>query len=360
MATVALFMGGAVPAASAFEYRQIEGWAVSCNNAYGCTISLTPSAGGGANGSELAAIQWHRTSAPNAPLTLSLPFPPGFFQKGDPKGQYRIVVDGVEAFSTGIAGLAEDDALGAFGISDPDTLMVLFRRMSDGHSATISYSGGLGAFSADIALTGLATSARFVDTLQSRDGHTDALVETGLVEPPADPAVWAISRYDQLPDSILRNLSDKNSACYTDEQHLQQSDAFAFKGNWGTMVLLPCGPSGAYNQPYQMYVGKDEDFHRAEFPNVSDAGITVLDTVYNVNFDLKNLKLTSVFLGRGLGDCGLAHYWKIESQLSGNPLVLTHERAKNACDGTDVGAEHWPISWRSEIRIKAEEGNDDD
>ncbi|MEO2040189.1 MAG: DUF1176 domain-containing protein, partial [Martelella sp.] len=94
---------------------------------------------------------------------------------------------------------------------------------------------------------------------------------------------------------------------------------------------------------------KDDEFHRAEFPNVSDAGITVLDTVYNVNFDLKEKLLSSVYLGRGLGDCGLAHYWTINEAAAGNPLALTLERSKTACDGVDIGPENWPEIWRPQM-----------
>ncbi|TNB48209.1 DUF1176 domain-containing protein [Martelella lutilitoris] len=338
---------GFVPA-GAFEYRQIDDWAVSCDNAYVCTISLNPPSPQDGN-ADLAAIQWHRSADPSAPLTLSLPFPPGFFQKGDSKGAFRISIDGIEAYSVGIADLAKDEAVGTFGVADPAALAVLFAKMTAGKSATIAYSGGLGDFSSTITLAGLSDGARFVDDLQGRKGRTDALVEKGDAAPPESVSVWSIDSYKQLPPSILRNLSDENSVCYTDEAHLDQADAFGFNAGASTIMLLPCGPSGAYNQPYQLYVGKDQEFHRAEFPNVSEAGITVLDTVYNVNFDLDNRKLSSVYLGRGLGDCGLAHYWSLDEQATGNPLVLTHERAKSACDGKDVGAANWPVTWQSTL-----------
>ncbi|PRX07237.1 UNVERIFIED_ORG: uncharacterized protein DUF1176 [Martelella mediterranea] len=342
--------------AGAFEYRQVGGWAVSCNNAYVCTISLNPQAAQDEDAA-LAAIQWHRTANPSAPLTLSLPSPPGFFQRGDDDGQFTISVDGVEAFAVGVDDLIRDEAVGTFGVNNPDALPQLFAKMAHGQSATIAYSGDLGAFSTTIALDGLLDSARFVDDLQGRKDRTDALADKGDIAPPEDIRVWSINSYAQLPESILRNLSDAESACYTDEAHLDQADAFAFATGASTIMLLPCGPSGAYNQPYQLYVGKDQEFRRAEFPNVSEAGITVLDTVYNVNFDLENRKLSSVYLGRGLGDCGLAHYWSLDAKATGNPLVLTHERAKSACDGNDVGAAKWPVTWRSDIGNDADEAD---
>nr|WP_272210382.1 DUF1176 domain-containing protein [Marinicella sp. W31]MDC2876259.1 DUF1176 domain-containing protein [Marinicella sp. W31] len=225
-----------------------------------------------------------------------------------------------------------------------------------GTSASVSYSGGLGKFSATISMAGLLEGARFVDDLQGRAGRVDALVEAGDAPAPERVNVWSIERYDQLPPSILRNLGDTESGCYTDETHLDQADAFGFDAGSSTIILLPCGPAGAYNQPYQLYVGKEQAFHRAAFPNVSEAGITVLDTVYNVNFDLRNRKLSSVYLGRGLGDCGLAHYWSLDENASGNPLVLTHERSKSACDGNDVGAHNWPVTWKSAVGRFAEAG----
>nr|WP_272210381.1 hypothetical protein [Marinicella sp. W31]MDC2876258.1 hypothetical protein [Marinicella sp. W31] len=96
-ASAMLALGLSCSAAGAFEYRQIDGWAVSCNNAYVCTISLNPPAGEGQS-TELAAIQWHRDAAPSAPLTLSLPYPPGFYQQGDSKGVFQIGVDGSPVF----------------------------------------------------------------------------------------------------------------------------------------------------------------------------------------------------------------------------------------------------------------------
>ncbi|MBB4124084.1 DUF1176 domain-containing protein [Martelella radicis] len=347
---------GCLPA-GAFEYRQIDDWAVSCDNAYVCTISLNPPAPPEGN-ADLAAIQWHRSADPSAPLSLSLPFPPGFFQKGDAKGEFNISIDGSAAYAVSIADLVKDEAVGTFGVSDPAALSALFEKMMAGTSATIAYSGGLGDFSSTITLAGLSDGARFVDDLQGRKGRTDALEEKGDGAPPESVSVWSIDTYKQLPPSILRNLSDENSVCYTDEAHLDQADAFGFNAGASTIMLLPCGPSGAYNQPYQLYVGKDQEFHRAEFPNVSEAGITVLDTVYNVNFDLDNRKLSSVYLGRGLGDCGLAHYWSLDEQATGNPLVLTHERAKSACDGKDVGAANWPVTWQSTLGRHAEKAEE--
>lgn len=334
-------------AAQAFEYRQIGGWAVSCNNAYICTMSLTTVAGAG-NDTALAAIQWQRTVAPSAPLTLSLPYPPGFLPKGDASGRFTVAVDGVTNFAVDVAALVRDDALGTFAVNDPEVVKALFDRMAEGRAARISYTGGLGSFSSVVTVTGLADAARFVDGWQGRDGRSDALIAVGDTPPPESVDIWSIENYTQLPVSIVRNLSDPESVCYTDQSHIDQADAFGFDAGRSTIILLPCGPAGAYNQPYQLYVGNDDEFHRAEFPNVSDAGITVLDTVYNVNFDLAKKTLSSVYLGRGLGDCGLAHYWTLNGEASGNPLALTLERSKTACDGTDIGPENWPAIWRPE------------
>ena len=348
LASIVVLCSFASAGAFAFEYRQIEGWAVSCNNAYTCNISLT-SAAGASGGATLAAIQWQRSVAPSAPLTLSIPYPPGFLPRGDASGAITIAVDGVTGFSADIASLVREDALGMFGVNEPEVLVALFRRMADGARATIRYEGGIGSFSSEIVLTGLSDAARFIDDWQGRGGRTDALIDVGEKTPPESVDVWTIDSYDQLPPSVLRNLSDPESACYTDQSHIDQADAFAFSTGKSTIMLLPCGPSGAYNQPYQLYVGKDDEFHRAEFPNVSDAGITVLDTVYNVNFDLKEKLLSSVYLGRGLGDCGLAHYWTINEAAAGNPLALTLERSKTACDGVDIGPENWPEIWRPQM-----------
>ena len=332
---------------AAFQYRQIEGWAVSCSNSYSCTISLTPSSSGASN-AELSAIQWHRSSAPSAPLTLSLPFPPGLFKTLGDKGHYQILVDGEVAFETDVEGLARDDALSAVGINEPGPLFAMFEKMAAGKNATISYSGATGTFSTQFSLSGLSASADFVDGLQGRSGRTDALADRGERPPPPTTNVWPIDSYADLPESVLRNLGDGGSDCYTNEAHLEQADAFAYKSASGsTVMLLPCGPSGAYNQPFQLYVGKNDQFRRSDFPNVSDRGITVLDTVYNVSFDLEHHSLSAVYLGRGLGDCGLAHYWDIDAKAADNPLVLTHERSKSACDGEAIGAENWPVIWRA-------------
>ena len=51
----------------------------------------------------------------------------------------------------------------------------------------------------------------------------------------------------------------------------------------------------------------------------------------------------------GLGDCGLAHYWTINEAAAGNPLALTLERSKTACDGVDIGPENWPEIWRPQM-----------
>lgn len=336
----------ALPAGvAAFEYRQIDEWAVSCSNGYGCAISYNPP---GQQPISLGAIQWHRNVAPEAPLTLSLPYPQGLPASQNRDGVFTISIDGLEVFSVAVADLASDDSAGTYVASDTSLLPELFQRMEAGKEAEISYSASAGTMSARVALDGFANGARLVDELQGREGRTDALIAKGGEEPPDSAHVWEIERYDQLPDSVLRNLSDEASACYTDESHLEQADAFGYAGPSTTMMVLPCGASGAYNQPYQIYVGRGESFHRSEFPNFGDDGVTVLDVVYNVNFDMNNLKLISTYLGRGLGDCGLAHYWKIGSATTGNPLVLTQERAKSACDGSGSGPENWPMIWNAE------------
>ncbi|WP_181409785.1 DUF1176 domain-containing protein [Martelella alba] len=339
--------------ASAFEFRQFGDWGVSCDNAYDCTISFNP-ATTPTDKSGLSGLQWHRTIDPSSPLLMSLPFPPGLSQKADGKGTFSIAVDGVERYSVAIKDLSRDDVLGTFGVKEPDGLRALFTTMTTGRVATISYSGAAGDFSSQIKLDGLDAGGRYVDRLQERNGRTDALIVVGSVPPPANSAVHAIDSLSQLPDSVLRNLTDEKSVCYTTEDQLAQADAFAFDTSAGSAIVLPCGPSGAYNQPYQIYVGNDETYHRSEFPNVSDTGITVLETVYNVSFDLRERKLTSVYLGRGLGDCGVAHYWKIDDKATGNPLVLTEERGKNACDGSGVGADKWPVTWSADQRDTTE------
>ncbi|WP_176085488.1 DUF1176 domain-containing protein [Martelella sp. HB161492] len=342
----------AVPA-SAFEFRQFGDWGVSCDNAYDCTISFNP-ATAPADKAGLSGLQWHRTIDPSSPLLMSLPFPPGFSQKADAKGNFTIAVDGVERYSVAVKDLSRDDVLGTFGVKEPDGLRSLFSAMTKGRVATISFSGAAGVISSDIKLDGLEDGGRFIDNLQERNGRTDALIAFGATPPPTNAPVHAIDSLSQLPDSVLRNLSDEKSVCYTTDDQLAQADAFSFETSTGTAIILPCGPSGAYNQPYQIYVGNGEAFHRSEFPNVSDAGITVLETVYNVSFDLKERKLTSVYLGRGLGDCGVAHYWNIDDSATGNPLVLTEERGKSACDGSGVGADKWPVTWSADQRDTTE------
>ncbi len=80
---------------------------------------------------------------------------------------------------------------------------------------------------------------------------------------------------------------------------------------------------------------------------MADAGPGIDPSPYNLDLDWKKRTLSSFFKGRGIGDCGSWFVWKLptlEEEATG--IVLTEQRLKGECDGSDGGGiENWPALW---------------
>ncbi len=101
---------------------------------------------------------------------------------------------------------------------------------------------------------------------------------------------------------------------------------------------------GAYNVPFAAYAGQGETFAPLEFPDARPARELAGNIAYNLDFDARSMTLTSLFKGRGLGDCGTYHVWSFNQAGGATPITLREQRKKEDCDGNvDDGVETWEL-----------------
>ncbi len=106
-------------------------------------------------------------------------------------------------------------------------------------------------------------------------------------------------------------------------------------GAGATIWIVPC-TGGAYNIAYRLYQAEGDDIALLMFADYTEyAGWAATDRLVNVELDPASGRLTSWYLGRGVGDCGSRATW----QFDGSRFVLLEFRYKPDCDGQDVP---WP------------------
>ncbi|MCL6707040.1 DUF1176 domain-containing protein [Pseudomonas sp. R2.Fl] len=339
VATIAVAAGLSQQPALASAYKKIRDWTVSCDMAMRCAMNYD-----NIDVRDFNSFSITRSSAPNAPLELILPFPPAYRTTKDPNGRFVITVDGREVFSRPITDMAEDRGNWRFSYSGND-LFSLAEAMKTGTGARLSYTGDLGPLGLDIPLAGVTGSLLFIDEAQGRLDRVDALQAKGDKPAPERAAVTPVG-YDDIPASIRGDFESESDRCHVEEERRSDFTGIEIRGEEGArLLLMPCNTPGAYNQPYAAYNGHDDDLLPTAFPMMTEEGPSTALDAYNLDYDPTTRTISSFYKGRGIGDCGTLLEWTVDLTRWDGVLVLKQQRTKDDCDGQYVDPQEWPALW---------------
>jgi hypothetical protein len=339
-----------VPAASATfllcslaagsEYREFRDWTVLCSSGLTCTMQFADY-----EATPVRSIAIERISEPHAPLSLIV----GLAPDGDggaarePEGEIVLSIDGDDVGRFSLEEAAFDEELQAWRFDAPAGIDAILDAMKAGNEmeAALSDEGSL-----DVSLAGVVASLIFIDERQGRVDRADALERIGDGAVPDTAAAYDIASLADLPDAIRPDFADDGACSFYGDDSMARGIFGLDRGYAGTLIAAPCGPGGAYNQPFMLYWGDGETMHRMSFPVMDTAGPSLMQMAYNLDYSAVEDSLTSFFRGRGIGDCGGYYVWQIGEDGMGATLTLLEQREKGDCDGDYAGGpQEWPAVW---------------
>lgn len=347
MRTIFLFGAAflAVPFSSAMAgpYKSFGKWEVVCTNGRNCELRFFDSDNkAGAN----AYVT--RDIGPDTPAYLLLALPGENFGETAKDLKITVSLSGEGELSFGRDKLTYDTNEAAWRLNADLGKDGLAETLKTGKAIDVTASAGGQTVKATVPLTGMAASLLFLDDVQNRVGHTDALVSKGDKPPSPLPPVTDIRKFADLPEAIRPAFTDEQATCGgIDESMLPNLGGFVrHYGENEAIYVVPCGGPGAYNIPYVIYYQIENAYEPVQFPIMADEGPSVMSTGYNLDYDEKTDTMTSFFKGRGLGDCGSFYKWKLAEGGMGRSLVLLKQTDKGDCDGQyGDGPESWPAAW---------------
>lgn len=319
------------PASAAF--KQIRDSWVLCDYASNCTLTLNSETQGA------PSFNLYRNSAVGAQPLLRL----SNLDSKPVSGQFAIAVDGKPAISVAVSTLKSNDD--QFDYNNAADVARLMDAMKAGQKLTLQ----LGNKRYSYSLSGFVGGLIYLDEQQARNGTVAALQAKGKKPAPPAPDVSLITASDQLPERIRPDFTDENGVCGTSNgSSFNTGGGFKAKiGDGLSMIAMPCGSPGAYNQSYVFYSQYENQVVPVSLPTISDDGPSTVDEAWNIDWSQSTKTLTAFFKGRGLGDCGTYDVWKATDDGDGKVrFVLAEERSKGDCDGNYAGGpEKWPASW---------------
>lgn len=331
------------PPAAAFLYKEVREWSVSCSNGLTCTLNPLHTID-----NPLSGFGIRRTAAPNAPVALVLPVPDGFDRTKDSASRFRITIDGRGVLDVPAADFALDGDGYTLIYSDGSQIEKLVSAMKAGKTMTLGYAPPSGDLSFDTSLSGIAAGLLYIDEVQDRLKRVDALQDTGSRPAREEAPARDLTSFADLPESIRSDFTSDDAICGgLDEQTFADLGAFeAALGDGESLLGLPCGPGGAYNQPFVFYADVDGAVMPLGIPVIYPDGPTVETSAYNASYDPHGPVVEAFYKGRGLGDCGTFTRWMTDDYGGGPVLVLKEQREKDDCDGNYAGGpEKWPPVW---------------
>jgi hypothetical protein len=201
-------------------------------------------------------------------------------------------------------------------------------------------------------LSGFVAGLIYMDEVQGRVGREDALQANGPEQADQEAPIREITSFADIPFQIRGAFADTPSADCGGMEESRFANIGGFEARTDddvNLIGLPCGPGGAYNQPFAFWTRTGSDFRRVPLPVMSGEGPSTSDVAWNISWDQEKLELTGFFKGRGLGDCGSFDRWAWSRSTGGYAFVLKEARVKGECDGEyDGGPENWPAVWPPE------------
>jgi hypothetical protein len=322
--------------------KEVRNMTVGCTNGLTCTLRAPAGSG------DIDSFSLQRKAGPNTPTDLILSVAKPF----QPDSAIHFSVDGKAVVQMPLSAFAFDGDQGQYRLSGGADMKKLLDAMRHGRVMTIDYTGATGAGSANISLAGLIDGFLFMDEVQDRVSSLDALQARGPKQSIATQAQDILS-IDEIPTQIRSQFVDEGGAC-----RITKPDSFKYMGGFQVMVAngislvgLPCGDGGAYNQPFAFYLSSQGRITRLGLPIMVQQGPTVATKAWNVDWDPRGAILTGFFKGRGLGDCGTWRKWVLKDSGEGLAFILLESRSKENCDGNYAGGpEHWQAQWPLSVK----------
>ncbi|AYU93650.1 TPA: DUF1176 domain-containing protein [Enterobacter hormaechei subsp. xiangfangensis] len=231
---------------------------------------------------------------------------------------------------------------------DTGTITTFLKTIQEGQALTLR--GG----KQTISLAGLKAALLFIDAQQKRVGSETAWIKKGdsppLSVPPA-PALKKVAVVNPTPTPLMHNeLNDlldygnwrmNHSQCSLDPNR-REVRVTALTDDKALMIIS-C-EAGAYNTvDLAWLVSRKKPFAarsvRLRLPFTPSSQSSDMELM-NASFDEKTRELTTLALGRGIGDCGIQTRWRF----NGQRFRLVRYAEEPSCDNWN-GPDAWPTLW---------------
>ncbi|MCM7433312.1 DUF1176 domain-containing protein [Enterobacter hormaechei subsp. xiangfangensis] len=231
---------------------------------------------------------------------------------------------------------------------DTGTITTFLKTIQEGQALTLR--GG----KQTISLAGLKAALLFIDAQQKRVGSETAWIKKGdsppLSVPPA-PALKKVAVVNPTPTPLTHNeLNDlldygnwrmNHSQCSLDPNR-REVRVTALTDDKALMIIS-C-EAGAYNTvDLAWLVSRKKPFAarsvRLRLPFTPSSQSSYMELM-NASFDEKTRELTTLALGRGIGDCGIQTRWRF----NGQRFRLVRYAEEPSCDNWN-GPDAWPTLW---------------
>ncbi|HCQ08409.1 MAG TPA: DUF1176 domain-containing protein, partial [Leclercia adecarboxylata] len=175
-----------------------------------------------------------------------------------------------------------------------------------------------------ISLDGLKEALQFIDAQQKRGGSETAWINKGAQPPlsvPPAPALKEVAVVNPTPTPLTReersDLTDygswriNSSQCSLDPARREVRVTALTDDK--ALLMISC-EAGAYNTvDLAWLVSRKKPFAshlvRLRLPFMPSSDSSEMELM-NASFDEKNRELTTLALGRGIGDCGIQTRWR--------------------------------------------------
>jgi len=322
----------------AWTGKDIDKWSTSCTSGLTCSLRYENFY------QQFGAFEFRRSGALSSDVALWLPKPPRFIKNLDPRGVFRLDVDGKEVLHLPLQQLEFDAERGKFVLTDRASVLILLEAMKAGDVFQLSYGGAIGGFSSRMDLAGFRGALFFIDDIQGRRGRNDALLAVGQAVPEG-PDSKDIESVDDIPASIRADFTAPGGSCTGSfmAEDLKRYNGFDISISGIRLVLVPCADGGAHNQGYALYRGYyNGTLSRISFPDIAEGKPSISEIEYNVDFDASTRIMTAFLKDNAMATCGVWHKWELT--LEGH-LVLLEKRAGEECDNGNEGPATFPLEW---------------